>query len=129
MRNVADYIKKSKGKSVGSPSPPCHGVFANASTTVVLAAPPEHQKSHGEISVGNNENILERYSETLRGKIDFGAGLCSRSDTIETGKYTYCIGYRFDHCGARRAAFKPNFLRSFARGSRFKKPSTFSCFL
>ncbi len=31
--------------------------------------------------------------------------------------------YRFDHCGALRAFLRPNFRRSFERGSRFKKPS------
>src|SRR3990167_17925 len=31
--------------------------------------------------------------------------------------------YLFAHCGARRAFLSPNFLRSFARGSRFKNPT------
>ena len=33
--------------------------------------------------------------------------------------------YLFENCGARRAAFKPYFLRSFIRGSLVRKPADF----
>ena len=34
--------------------------------------------------------------------------------------------YRFENCGARLAALRPYFLRSFIRGSRVKKPAALS---
>ena len=33
--------------------------------------------------------------------------------------------YRFDHCGAFRAFLRPNFRRSFTRGSRLRNPAFF----
>ena len=35
------------------------------------------------------------------------------------------ISQRLENCGARRAAFRPYFLRSFIRGSRVRKPAFF----
>nr|DAY71985.1 MAG TPA: hypothetical protein [Caudoviricetes sp.] len=33
------------------------------------------------------------------------------------------LNYLFENCGARRAALRPYFLRSFIRGSRVKNPA------
>ena len=38
----------------------------------------------------------------------------------------YCCCYLFENCGARRAALRPYFLRSFIRGSRVKYPAFFN---
>ena len=35
------------------------------------------------------------------------------------------LNYRLLNCGARRAALRPYFLRSFIRGSRVKNPAFF----
>ena len=36
------------------------------------------------------------------------------------------LNYRFENCGARRAALRPYFLRSFIRGSLVKNPAALS---
>lgn len=36
------------------------------------------------------------------------------------------LNYLFENCGARRAALRPYFLRSLARGSRVTNPAAFN---